>query len=88
MSEEIRSPAMSRRRLLWLAAVAAAIAAPVSVLPMSDARAQSDQAPAAEPSTPKKAKSKSDKTKTKTKKTKPADTMAPAANPPAAPKQQ
>ena len=69
-------------------AMVAAIAGPASMLPMSDARAQSDQTPAAEPSTPKKAKSKSDKTKTKTKKTKPADTMAPAANPPAAPKQQ
>jgi len=49
--------------------------------------AQSDQTPAAESTTPKKkAKSKSE-TRTKTKKTKPADTTAPAANPPAAPKQ-
>jgi hypothetical protein len=84
MSEPIASQFVSRRRLLSLAAVAAAIAAPVSVLPMSDARAQSDQAPAAEPTTPKKTKSKSDKPK---KKTKPADTTAPATNPPAAPKQ-
>jgi len=65
--------------------MAAAIAVPVSVLPMSDARAQSDQTPAAEPTPPKKkTKSKSDEAK---KKTKPADTMAPATNPPAAPKQ-
>jgi hypothetical protein len=52
----------------------------------TDARAQSDQPSAAEPSTPKK-KTKS-KTKTKTKKTMPGDLTAPAANPPAAPKQQ
>jgi hypothetical protein len=77
---------ISRRRLLWLAAMAAAIGTPVSMLPTSDAHAQTDQAPTAEPATPKKKKSKTDKTKTK--KTKPADTMAPAANPPAAPKQQ
>ena len=69
--------------------MAAAIAVPVSVLPMSDARAQSDQTPAAEPTTPKKkTKSKSEKPKTKAKKTAPGDTMAPAANPPTAPKQQ
>jgi hypothetical protein len=86
MSEEIRLPVVSRRRLFWLAAMAAAIAAPASMLPMSDARAQSDQTPAAEPSTPKK-KTKS-KTKTKKKKTTPGDTTAPADNPPAAPKQQ
>jgi hypothetical protein len=36
------------------------------MLPMSDARAQTDQGPAAEPTTPKKkTKSKSDKTKAK-----------------------
>jgi type IV secretory pathway VirB10-like protein len=85
MSEEVRLPGVSRRRLFWLAAAATAIAAPVIMLPMSDARAQSDQAPTTEPTAAKKTKSKSDKTK---KKTKPADTMAPAANPPAAPKQQ
>jgi hypothetical protein len=84
MSEPIATQIISRRRLFWLAAIAAAVAAPASTLPISDARAQSDQAPAAEPTTPKKAKSKNAKTK---KKTKPADTMAPAANPPAAPKQ-
>jgi hypothetical protein len=78
---------ISRRRLLWLAAMAAAIGTPVSILSTSDARAQTDQAPAAEPATPKK-KTKSKTDKTKTKKTKPADTMAPAANPPEAPKQQ
>jgi hypothetical protein len=60
------------------------------MLPMSDARAQTDQVPAAEPTTPKKkAKSKTEaKTKTKAKKTTPGDTTAPAANPPAEPKQQ
>jgi hypothetical protein len=84
MSEPIASQFISRRRLLWLAAIAAAIGTPVSMLPTSDAHAQTDQAPAAEPATPK----KKTKSKTKTKKTKPADTMAPAANPPAAPKQQ
>ena len=90
MSEPIASQFISRRRLLWLAVMAAAIAAPASTLPMSDARAQTDQAPAAEPSTPmKKTKSKSDtKAKTKAKKTTPADTTAPAATPPTAPKQQ
>ena len=86
MTEEVRLPVVSRRRLFWLAAVAAAITAPASVLPTSDARAQSDQPSAAEPSTPKK-KTKS-KTKTKTKKATPGDMTAPAANPPAAPKQQ
>ena len=81
MSEEVRLPAVSRRRLFWLAAMAATITAPATMLPMSDARAQSDQPAAAEPSTPKK-KAKS-KTKTKPKKTTPGDTMAPADNPPA-----
>jgi hypothetical protein len=90
MSEPIASQFVSRRRLLWLAVIAAAIVTPASMLPMSDARAQTDQAPAAEPTTPKKkAKSKTEaKTKTKTKKTAPGDTTAPAANPPAEPKQQ
>jgi hypothetical protein len=86
MSEPFASQFISRRRLFWLAAMAAAIVAPAS-MPISEAIAQSDQAPAAEPSTPKK-KTKSTKTKTKAKKTTPGDTMAPAANPPAAPKQQ
>jgi hypothetical protein len=90
MSEPIASQLISRRRLFWLAAIAAATAAPASMLPTSDAYAQSDQAPAAEPTTPKKkTKSKTDtKTKSKTKKTMPGETTAPAANPPAAPKQQ
>jgi len=86
MSEEVRLPVVSRRRLFWLAATAATITVPAITLPLSDARAQTDQAPAAEPTTPKK-KTKS-KTKTKTKKTAPGDTTAPAANPPAAPKEQ
>jgi hypothetical protein len=94
MNEPIASQCISRRRLLWLAVVAAAIVTPASMLPMSDAHAQTDQAPAAEPAAPKKkAKSKTEaktktKTKTKTKKTTPGDTTAPAANPPAEPKQQ
>jgi len=85
MSEEARLPIVSRRRVFWLAAIAAALAMPATMVPASDACAQSDQAPAAEPTAPKK-KTKS-KTKSKTKKTTPADTTAPAANPPAAPKQ-
>ena len=70
MSEPIALQFISRRRLLWLAAMATAIVTPASMLPMSDARAQTDQAPVAEPTTPKKkAKSKTEaKTKTKTKK--------------------
>lgn len=48
MSEEVQLSVVSRRRLFWLGAIAAAIAAPASILPMSDARAQTDQAPAAE----------------------------------------
>jgi hypothetical protein len=91
MSEPIASQFISRRRLLWLVALAAAVTTPPSVFQTSDARAQqSDQAPAAEPTTPKKkTKSRTDtKTKSKTKKTTPGDTTAPAANPPATPKQQ
>jgi hypothetical protein len=91
MSEQIESQFISRRRLLWLAAIATAVASPASMLPTSDARAQqSDQAPAAETTTPKKkTKAKTEtKSKSKTKKTAPGDTTAPAANPPAAPKQQ
>jgi hypothetical protein len=87
MSEEARLPVVSRRRVFWLAAIAAALAMPATMVPASDACAQSDQAPAAEPTTPKK-KTKSTKSKSKTKKTTPADTTAPAASPPAAPKQQ
>jgi hypothetical protein len=87
MSEEARLPVVSLRRVFWLAAIAAAVAVPVALLRASDARAQSDQAPATEPTTPKK-KTKSTKSKSKTKKTIPADTTVPAANPPAAPKQQ
>jgi hypothetical protein len=80
MSEPIASQFISRRRLLWLAAMAAATASPMSVLPTSDARAQqSDQAPAAKPTAP-----KTDKKKTTKKKAAPSDTKAP----PAAPKQQ
>jgi hypothetical protein len=86
MSEPIALQFISRRRLLRLAPLAMALAGSASLLSTSDARAQADQAPAAEASTPKK-KTKS-KTNTKTKKAKPADTMAPSANPPAAPKQQ
>jgi ribosome-binding protein aMBF1 (putative translation factor) len=82
MSEPIASQIVSRRRLLWFAAMAAATAVPASMLQVSDACAQSDQAPAAEPSTP----MKKTKSKSKTKKTTPGDTMAPAAKP--APKQQ
>jgi hypothetical protein len=81
MSERIKSQIISRRRLFRLAAVTAAIAAPAIMLSTSDARAQTDQAPAAEPAAPKK------KTKTKTKKTTPGAMTAPASNPPAAPKQ-
>jgi hypothetical protein len=85
MSEPIASQIVSRRRLLWFAAMAAATAVPASMLQVSDARAQSDQAPAAEPSTPKKKTKTEGKPKSKTKKATPGDTMAPAANP--APKQ-
>jgi hypothetical protein len=88
MSEEVRLPVVSRRRLFWLAAMAATITVPAITLPLSDARAQTDQAPAAEPTTPKKKTKSKTKTKTKTKKAAPGDTTAPAANPPAAPKEQ
>ena len=88
MSEEVQLSVVSRRRLFWLGAIAAAIAAPASILPMSDARAQTDQAPAAEPGTPKKKTKAKTATKTKTKKTTPGDTTAPESNPPATPKQQ
>jgi hypothetical protein len=88
MSEEVRLAVVSRRRLFRLAAMGAAIATPAWALLMSDARAQSDQAPAAEPSAPKKKTKSKDATKTKTKKATPGGTMAPEANPPATPKQQ
>jgi hypothetical protein len=74
--------------MFWLAAIAAALAVPATLLPASDARAQSDQPPAAEPSTPKKKTKAKATTKTKTKKATPGDTTAPEANPPATPKQQ
>ena len=81
MSEPIKSQSISRRRLFWLAAIAAAVAAPANMLSTSDARAQqSDQAPAAEPTTP--------KTKEKKKKKKTGATTAPGSSPPAPPKQQ
>jgi hypothetical protein len=89
MSEPIKSQSISRRRLFWLAAIAAAVAAPANMLSMSDARAQqSDQAPAAEPTAPKTGEKKKKK---KTKAT-PGATTAPASSPPktapAPPKQQ
>jgi hypothetical protein len=84
MSEQIKLPIISRRKVFWLAAIAAALAAPATMLSTSNARAQqSDQAPAAEPTAP--------KTKEKKKKKKqaaPKATTAPASNPPAPPKQQ
>jgi len=82
MSEQTKSQIISRRRLFWLAATTVALATPVAALTTSDTRAQTDQAPGAEPAAPKK------KTKTKTKKTTPGAMTAPASNPPAAPKQQ
>ena len=89
MSEPIKSQSISRRRLFWLAAIAAAVAAPATMLSTSDARAQqSDQAPAAEPTAPKTGEKKKKK---KTKAT-PGATTAPASSPPktapAPPKQQ
>jgi hypothetical protein len=73
---------ISRRRVFWLAA--AAMAVPAATLVLSDARAQSDQAPAADTMAPKK---KTKSTKSKTKKTKPATTTTdPASAPAAAPK--
>jgi hypothetical protein len=78
MTNEVKSQIISRRRVFSLAG--AAIVAPATLLAMSGARAQSDQAPAAAPAAPKKT------TKSKTKKTKPATATDPAASPPAAPK--
>ena len=92
MSEPIKSQSISRRRLFWLAAIAAAVAAPATMLSTSDVRAQqSDQAPAAEPTAPKTGEKKKKKTKTKTKtkkKATPGATTAPASSPPTPPKQQ
>jgi hypothetical protein len=82
MSKQIKSQLVSRRRLFWLAATTVALATPVAAFMTSNARAQTDQAPGAEPAAPKK------KTKTKTKKTTPGAMNAPAGNPPSAPKQQ
>jgi hypothetical protein len=85
VSEQIKSPIMSRRRLFWLTAIAVALAAPGTILAAADARAQqSDQAPTAEPTAP---KSKEKKTKKKKKAT-PGAMTAPASSPPAPPKQQ
>jgi hypothetical protein len=84
MSEQIKSQIISRRRLFWLAAVAAALAAPATMLSTPDARAQqSDQAPVAQPTAP-----KTGEKKKKTKKATPGAATAPAGSPPAAPKQQ
>jgi hypothetical protein len=86
MSEPIKSQSISRRRLLWLAVTAAALAAPATILSTSDVRAQqSDQAPAAEPTAPKTGEKKKKKTK---KKATPGATTAPASSPPTPPKQQ
>ena len=88
MSEQIKSPIISRRKLFWLVAIAEALAAPATMLSTSDARAQqSDQAPAAEPTAPK-SKAKKKKKKKKKKKATPEATTAPASSPPAPPKQQ
>jgi hypothetical protein len=94
MSEQIKSPIISRRKVFWLAAIAAALAAPATMLP-SDARAQqSDQAPAAEPTAPKtgEKKKKEKKKKEKNKKSTPGAATAPASSQPkmapAQPKQQ
>jgi len=82
MSEPIAPQFISRRRLFWLAAVAAVITAPASVLSTSDGLAQqSDQAPGAAPPAPKAAEKK------KKKKKKDA-APPPASSPPASPKQQ
>ena len=65
MSEQIKSPIISRRKVFWLAAIAAAFTAPATMLLTSNARAQqSDQAPAAEPTAPKTGQKKKKKRKT------------------------
>ena len=79
MSEPIKSQSISRRRLFWLAAIAAAVAAPATMLSTSDARAQqSDQAPAAAPTAPK----TEEKKKKKKTKAAPGASTAPASSPP------
>ena len=86
MNKEIKSPIISRRKVFWLAAIAAALAAPATMLSTSNARAQqSDQAPAAEPTAPKTGEKKKKKKK---KKATPGSMTAPASTPPAPPKQQ
>ena len=88
MNEEIKSPIISRRKVFWLAAIAAALAAPATMLSTSNARAQqSDQAPAAEPTAPKTGEKKKKK-KEKKKKASPGSMTAPASTAPAPPKQQ
>ena len=89
MSEQTKLPTISRRKVFWLAAIAAALGAPATILTTSDTRAQqSDQAPAAEPTAPK----SGEKKKKKKKKATPGATTAPASNQPtmapAQPKQQ
>ena len=91
MSEQIKLPIISRRKVFWLAAIAAALVAPATMLPTSNARAQqSDQAPAAEPTAPKTGEKK--KKKKKKKEATPGATTAPASSQPkmapAQPKQQ
>jgi hypothetical protein len=82
MNEEIKLPIISRRKVFWLATIAAALAAPATMLITSNARAQqSDQAPASEPTAPKTGEKKK-------KKATPGATTAPASSPAAAPKQQ
>jgi predicted lipid-binding transport protein (Tim44 family) len=81
MTQEIKSQIISRRRVFWLAA---AVLAMPATLALSDARAQSDQTPAADTTAPKK-KSKTTTT-SKAKKAKPATATDPAAAPAAAPK--
>jgi hypothetical protein len=81
MSSEIKLQIISRRRVFWLAV--AALAAPAVTLVLSEARAQSDQAPADPAAPQKKTKKKAD---AKTKKTKPATATDPATTPAAAPK--
>jgi hypothetical protein len=92
MSEQIKSPIISRRKVFWLAAIAAALAAPATMLP-SDARAQqSDQAPAVEPTAPKTGEKKKKEKEKEKKKSTPGAATAPASSQPkmapAQPKQQ
>jgi hypothetical protein len=78
MSEPIAPQFISRRRLLWLAALAAAAPATLLSTPGTFAQ-QNDQAPSAAPAAPKAAEKKKKKKK---------DAGTPAGAPPAAPKQQ